>query len=356
MLHFHKMRSTRFSLHSKWLLSAILLITALGCRTTAPIYVWKPPAVEIPRNSKIAIAPLIADPILGGAIQMAMLEQRPAIRADLAVLTEQQLLEASPVRLASTASFLSDLTALQAAQSLGADLLICGQVYSSDIDWTKEASSSADSTKNMNQVFLQRMSGTDVLDPEYHLLMSWNLMRVSTGQSIGSEQFTIHSHEVLERYPDLQHLADQPATLLVTAAARETWRSVAPSVSKETVQLAVPWLQPGAIRTQLGVRAAKKGQWNIAAEHWRAVASRWWLPSPAASHNLAIAEAAKEDFAAARSHLENASGWRNIGLPIETPIWLDYQQRRYHQAHGLEPPEKGWLFPSSAELQNHYGH
>lgn len=330
-----------------WLISILML--SAGCRTSAPIYVWQPPQVEVDRGAKIAIAPLMADPLLARAIEIAMLEQRPAIRADLAMLTHEQLLELAPVRLASTAAVLSDLNALQAAQALQADILICGQVYSYDIDWWAEGESPRLAGSNFNQRFFQRLSGSQSDGPDYHLLLSWNIMQVSTGKSLGAEQFLVQSHEVAEKYPDLQHLADQPAYQLITAAARETWRSVAPSVTKERVRLASPWLQPGWLRVQMGNRAAKRGHWADAERHWQQ-AALWWLPTPAAHHNLAIAHAAKEDFANAKQHLNRLSWPFRNGLPIETPLWLDMQHQRYHQAHGLEPPQEGWAFPEPLDV------
>lgn len=326
-----------------------LQVILSGCRTSAPIYVWQPPQVSVEREAKIAIAPLVADPLLARAIEIAMLEQRPAIRADLAVLTHEQLLEAVPVRFASTAVMISDLNALKAAQALGADVLVCGQVYSYDVDWLADGKTPHASTQNFNQKFLQRLTGSTTNDPGFHILMSWNIMQVSTGRSIGSEQFLIHSRDVLESYPDLQHLADQPTYQLITAAARETWKSIAPSVTRQQVQLASPWLQPGALRVQMGNRAAKQGQWEEAERHWR-YAAGWWLPTPAAHHNLAIALAAKEDFSGAKEQLCRV-GWPFRGsLPLESPMWLDLHHQRYHEAHGMPPPQEGWSFPQPEPL------
>ena len=133
-------------------------------------------------------------------------------------------------------------------------------------------------------------------------------MEVATGRSLGSRQSQLHSHEIPQRYPDLQAMADEPAAQLLHATAREAWKTLAPVVEKSEVRLATPWLQPGSWQVRRGVRAAKQGQWQLAEQHWQRVADRWWLPTPAAHHNLAIAMAAREDFDSARRTLQQATG------------------------------------------------
>jgi len=320
----------------------------LGCRTVAPIYVWSPAEVSTTRGTSIAVAALSIDPTITAALELAILEQRPASRKDLAVLTSQQLLEASPVRLASTAPSLgminSDLEAIRSAQMAGADLLLFGQVYSTDIDWKDDNNVANLATANRNRTFVQRLFGKSVQGPNRHIVMSWNVIEVPTGKSMGSQQFRLYSNEVLKRYPDLQSLSDRPTYQLITAAARESWRSVAPTVDKADVRLAVPWFQPGSWRVGLGVRAAKNGQWQIAEDHWSRAASSW-LPTPAAHHNLAIAKAAREEFASAKKELQRADGPLSIRLPAETLVWLDRHHRLYHQAHQLPTPLEGWSYP-----------
>jgi hypothetical protein len=336
----------------RWLLALALVCCQCGCRTVAPIHVWNPPEVGTPRGSSVAVATLSIDPSVSAAIETAILEQRPASRADLALVTSRQLLEASPVRLASTAPSMtmisSDLEAIRSAQIAGANLLLFGQVYSSDIDWKDDQNVGNIATANMNRTLFQRLLGRTVKGPNRHIVMSWNVIDVPTGKSLGSQQFKVTSHEVLDRYPDLQSLSAQPTYQLITAAARETWRSVAPAVDKADVRLAVPWFQPGSLRVGLGVRAAKQGQWQMAEHHWSRAASSW-LPTPAAHHNLAIAKAAREDFEGAKQQLQHADGPLSIRLPAETLVWLDRHHRLYHQAHQLPEPVHGWSFPDVPE-------
>ena len=118
---------------------------------------------------------------------------------------------------------------------------------------------------------------------------------------------------------------------------------MSPYVYKDQVRLAVSWFQPGSFRVWRGVRAAKKGQWQIAEQYWQSAADGL-LPSPAAHHNLAIAKAAREDFSSAKQELQHATGIMSRRLPPETLIWLDHNHKSYCKAHQLAEPIEGWSF------------
>lgn len=336
---------TTFTTTQAVLLGLGCFVVLTGCRTKVPIHVWKPARVAVERHARIAVAPVAGPMQIAGALETALLAQRPAVRSDIAILTSQQLLEASPVRLASTAALSNDLMALQAAKAAGADLVLCGQIIEQKLDVSQDQQeASATSEKNMNQVFFQRLgqSGKQK-DPGYHLVMSWNVLSTHTGQSLATQQFKIQSRDIATRYPDLQGMAAQPNQQLITACARETWKSLSPVVEKDQVRLASPWFQPGSWRVVRGVRLAKKGQWQIAEQYWQSAADGF-LPSPAAHHNLAIAKAAREDFSAAKQELQQATGPLSRRLPAETLVWLDHHHKQFNQAHLLPPPAEGWSF------------
>ena len=315
-----------------------------GCRARAPIYVWRPAKVTVPKPSRIALAPVAGDMQLAAFLEQALMQQRPAARSDIAILTSQQLAQVSPVRLASTAALSNDLIALQAARAAGADLVLCGQVIDGKLDFNNASPASAPQ-QNMNQVFFQRLGKNQTKDPGFHLVMAWNVLDTRTGKLVGSNQFKITSRDLVKKYPDLQVLQASPTEQLITACARESWRTLAPTVEKEEVRLAVSFLQPGSWRVWRGVRAAKKGQWQLAEQYWQSAADGL-LPSPAAHHNLAIAKASREQFQAAKAELQSATGLLSRRLPPETLVWLDYNHRLYHQAHQLGTPSEGWSFPT----------
>lgn len=327
------------------LLAVWCLVHCTGCRVKAPIYVWRPPNISAPRQARIALAPISGHSRLAPAMQEALMQQRPAARADVALLTAEQLLQVSPVRLVSTHSLSNDLVALQAAKAAQAEFLLCGQVIECKLDLDSDADKPKPEVQNMNQVFFQRLGlqKSKTKDPGYYMVMSWNVLETQTGRSVGSCQVKVKSSDVAKNYPDLQGMSDQPAQQLIQASAREAWKVLSPFVCKDQVRLAVSWFQPGGFRVWRGVRAAKKGQWQIAESYWQSVADGL-LPSPAAHHNLAIAKAAREDFSGAKAELQSATGIMSRRLPPETLVWLDFNHKMYNQAHQLGEPPEGWSF------------
>ncbi len=269
-----------------------------------------------------------------------MVAQRPMARGDIAVVTGAQLLESSPVRLASTSALESDLVSIHAAREMGADLLLQGEIMAARIELEPEQELPADA--NMNEVFFQRKGPTKKRDES--LLLSWRVIDVATSQTVDASAFTLRTRDVLKRYPDLQLLESDPPQMLIAASARESWKSVAPYLQRERVRLASPWLQPGSFFVRRGVSAARKGQWELAEQRWT-TATRWFPFNGAAHHNLAVSYAAREDFPAAKRELLKAKGPLAARVPTETLYWLDVHHREYNRAHGLGTPAEGWAFP-----------
>lgn len=340
--------------HLAWLhCTAIAVIFFVGCHTVAPIYVWKPPQVVAPPAAKIALAPVAGDPEISRRIENAMLAQRPAACADLAVFTSQQLMDCSPIRLASTAPLNNDATAIYAARAAGADLLLQGEILATDITLNDLAEAERleeeQQNSNMNQLFFKRLGQSENSIEARRILLSWRVIDVATSQTVGSQAYTLYSQSAAEQYPDLAQAETTAANLLIAASARQTWQAIAPVVSKDQVRLTIPWAQPGAWLVRRGVRAAKKGDWPKAEELWQKASDRYWF-NASAHHNLAIAMAAREDFSAAKQELSEARGVLSFRLPHETLFWLDQQHRDYHRAHGLATPSEGWAFPEHREL------
>jgi hypothetical protein len=315
----------------------VFVCAGIGCTKTASIHVWQPAEVPMPPHAKIALAPLGGDRELADRVEQQLLAQR---RSDLAVFTAEQLAQASPIRLASTASLSSDLTAIQAARAAGADVLLVGEILQSQVD-LQSGNEPARESENMNLAFFQRREN-DSHENE-SILLSWRVLDVESAHTMAAHSFTLHSREARKLYPDLVVTEHDSTQVLIAATARETWKSVAPYVTQDRVRLAVPWFAPGAFTVQRGVAAARKGQWPLAEQRWSRVSSVFWFNS-AAHHNLAIAKAAREDFPAAKEELQKARGLFAYRLPSNTLYWLDQRHRLYNEAHGLGEPEEGWAF------------
>lgn len=329
-----------------------LALSCVSCRAFAPIHVWRPAQIEIPEQAHIALAPIAGGGEIARNLEQAMLAQRPLAKSDVALFTPEQLASRSPVRLASTAALSSDLAAIQAARAVNADIVLHGEVLSLKLN--PDADQSAEepaASQNMNEVFFSRLGKPKNLGPEEeeNLILSWRVVDAKSSRTLGSHICSLSTQQATKDYPDLAVTFSQnPRQLLLAAAARESWKSIAPVVVKEEVRLAVPYFQPGAWQVRRGVSAAKKGNWILAESRWKQVVERFGFQA-AAHHNLAVAYAAKEDFRAAKQQLQEATGPLSLRLPGETLFWLDKNHREYHSAHGIPTPIEGWAFPTPDE-------
>jgi hypothetical protein len=299
----------------------------------------------VPASGRVAIGPIAGDAALAAALQQAMLAQRPPIRSDLAIFTPEQLLEHSAVRLASTAPLTNDVLSLAAARQVGADVLLQGQILDTDIDMQaldNVAVEKKETQVDWNQAFFRKPQDTQTKHET--IVLSWRVIDVASGRTIGNNSFNLATKKAIEQYPDLDFVEHDQSQLLIAASARESWKTIAPFVTKDHVRLAVPWFQPGAFTVRRGVRAARKGNWELAQRHWQRASDIYWF-NAAAHHNLALAHAAREDFSAAKAELQQATGLSSVRLPPETLVWLDQQHRQHNAALGLGTPAEGWSFP-----------
>jgi hypothetical protein len=174
--------------------------------------------------------------------------------------------------------------------------------------------------------------------------VAWRVFDVASGRVVGNQTLGIDRIDADQRYPDLQLLLPSARDRVIAASARETWQAVTPYLEKEDAELALPWLQPGASQIRRGNAYARIGRWDMAETEWTAVATRYPF-SDAAKHNMALAQAAREDFSGAKETLGALGPLRSRELQSKTLVWLDRRHRWHHTALGLPPPPEGWAFP-----------
>ena len=309
-----------------------VLAFGIGCRSAVPIYVWQPAPFTCPHQARIAIAPVAGEEKIAARVETALMMERPQARADLQLIGSQQLLQQSPIRLVSTAALQNDATALQAAQQVSANLLLEGQVLGAKLIDPKDRKPPKYKEPPENE----------------QLLISWRIIDVTTSRSVSNHVVSIDTRRADQDYPDMLLTHTDPTERLIAASARDSWKGLAPSVTKDKVELMVPWLQIGAMQTRGGIVDAHKGRWDLAEQKFARAARRNPL-NVAAHHNLAIAHAAREDFPQAKQDLSEVSWPLSLRLPAESRFWLDQRHRQYHEAHGLGRPAEGWSFPDPAE-------
>ncbi|HBE66742.1 MAG TPA: hypothetical protein DDW52_01205 [Planctomycetaceae bacterium] len=328
-----RVRSAVIPQATEVLLLVAFLLVNIGCRRLAPIHVWQAGQFAPPPSAKLALGPVAGAPPIARRLEQELFAQRPAARSDLAMFTAEQLHLRSPVKLASTAALSHDALAIKAAKSVGADVLLQGEILVAELaeDDQQEPQGQID----YNNLYFAQPEET----PDEHLLVSWRLIDVKTSQVIGAHSVNLRSSAAKEQYPELFSLSADQA--LEAAVARETWKALAPTVGKDNVRLATSTLMPGSIGVRFGNRYARRGDWATAERHWQRVTD-WFPLNASAQHNLALAHAAKEDFQAAKQQLQKARGPLAFRLPSETLFWLDVTHKNYVEAHQLPPPVEGW--------------
>lgn len=311
---------------------------------SAPMHVLHPARLNVPAAKRIAFAPIAARQGLATELEQAIRAQSPTIRGELQLLTAQELMAASPVRLASTAPLTGDMTALLAARSAQAELLLMGEVVQDELGGTE-----SDDKHPQAEIIQFGASGGPLIAPSNlqrpeRVAVAWRVFDVASGQQVGSQTLAIDRMVADREYPDLQIAIPMPRDRVIAASARQTWQAVAPYMSKEDVVIALPWFQPGASQIRRGNAYARIGRWDMAEEEWTIAASRHpW--SNSAKLNLAIAQVAREDFEAGKATLSTLGPLRLRKRQAETLVWMDQRHRWYHESLGLPPPDGGWSFP-----------
>jgi hypothetical protein len=226
------------------------------------------------------------------------------------------------------------MTAIQAARNSSANLLLEGEVLIAKfVEPENREPVTADSPA-----------------PNEQLLISWRVIDVATSKSVTNQVVSIDTQRADNDYPDMLLTHPDPTDRLIVASARDSWKGLAPSVARDEIELMIPWLQIGAMQVRYGIVDCHNGRWDLAEQKF-ATAARWNPLNVAAHHNLAIAQAAREDFPAAKEQLSKVSWPLSTRLPAESRFWLDQHDRQYRAAHGLGKPEQGWLFPDPVESE-----
>jgi hypothetical protein len=315
---------------------------------SAPMHVLHPSRLNLPPTSRVAFAPIVAKGALAAEYEQALLAQCPSPEASSRVLTATALAEASPIRLASTAPLTSDLTAIHAARQAQADLLLIGEVIQDEL-----GESDAESDALPPELSALNARGPLLLPPQSlrrpeRVAVAWRVFDVESGRVVGSHTSAIDRMEADRKYPDLQFAFPEGRERVIAASARQTWQAIAPYVEKEDAVLALPWFEPGASQVRRGNAYARSGRWDLAEVEWTAAHTKHPF-SNSAKHNLAMAQAAREDFSGAKETLGSMGPLRRRKLQSESLVWLDARHRWHHDALGLPPPAEGFAFPAPAE-------
>lgn len=308
---------------SKVTVTAALAVTC-GCRVGAPVHVWQPPILESAVGKRVAIGPVVGPKEVADPIRQAMLAQAPADAGRAITAVDPEKLDQSDtIRLVSGTSDVNDIALSSVAKRESVDYILRGQVLS------RRTMNDADG------------DGQSDFDPDVPLAVSWRLMSVADDRHAGGAPVIVDVKSAIETYPDLAIVGD-PAAQLATASVRDAYRLVTPSIVRDRVQLAIPYVMPGSKETRRGNALAMQGRWGEAEKVWQAVTEDH--PTQiAALHNLAVAAAAGQDFSRAKTLVRKAIRRQPTALNKNTLVWIEQQQRKYHQAFELPDPPEGWF-------------
>ncbi|MFG0290586.1 MAG: hypothetical protein ACF8CQ_20575 [Rhodopirellula sp. JB044] len=304
-----------------------LLSCLLGCQTTAPIHLWQPPQLASVAGESIVLMEIAGPDQTAAGLRQELLEQTQPSRKNrtgqppasaVSFLLPDQLPDESTIRLVSAVdNDPSDLAVAAAARRSGLRYLMRGQI----------------------------MHATGNPRSDERLSVVWKLVGLDDDCPTEGMPISISQKEIEQRHPDLMAITD-PHVRLQKAMIRETLSLLNQSVVREVVTLAEPRYSLGSRAVRRGNELARLGNWPAAESIWTETLER--RPGQVAAWiNASIAAAARQDFEEAKRRVTRAiqlSAFSpvNRDLAKETLVWLELQQREYHETFGLPDPPGGW--------------
>lgn len=291
-------------------IAATLLLLAAGCAPRAQLMVWHPAELDITGLERLAIIDFEGEQ-QSGKIARAALQTQLFENKYYNLIDQAELARVKPV-LRNDGS--PDLTAaLEAARVLGVDVLLCGQVVSYNVlddmqtDHRIELGGSTSKSKSGSEsnALGFGLDSTQTLTREASVSVAVKLIDVRTGQLRAARQFahTFNGKRV-NGNGDLP-ARDAILTKLLNECSQDTVRMIAPHYRPQEIALARTYYGKGLKEIREGNKLATKGNWAEAEQHWQA-AARENPQSHVAHFNLAVAAEARQDYSAAKQHLDTA--------------------------------------------------
>lgn len=288
-----------------------------GCRVAVPIHTWQPPKLASTVGKRVVLSTVAGPEDLAGPLKEKLFAMTPSdVGRATTLLDASALRDTAQIRLVSADDGEPNDVALAAASRReGIDFVLRGEV-------------------------IQDRYAKPIAAQGRKLKVSWRLTSLAAPQAVLGSPVVVDNQSAIDHYPDLALVGDEDQIL--TAAARDTFRLVTPSVQRDQVPLAAPYLLPGSKEVRRGNAAALTGHWGDAQTIWNAVAQKH--PSQfAATHNLALAAAAGQDFSRAKQLARQAIRRHPSAHYKQTLVWIELQQRAYHKAFQLPDPPEGWF-------------
>ena len=313
------------------------LVACIGCRMSAPVYVWKSPPMNHGGVMTIAVGPIGGDLPVAEKLDQAMIASRPQSMPQLAVLYPDQLARSGGIQLVAYDGQPSEMATLGAARRVGANYVLSGHVVQHQLEQTDEKGAS----KQTWYRFLKRPP------PPERMTVRWSLYETATGKRVLEQNVEMNRTDAEKTYPDL---AFQPTGDLkvIAACARKSWEMIVPTTYATDASLALPWFSLGSTQVRKGNAYAKLGRWEDAEREWQEAADQHpW--NTAAWTNLSIAAVAHEDFELASSRLKHANTtfWPGDETS-KTKAWIEKHQREYEASFNPNNAPPARYYPNGA--------
>jgi hypothetical protein len=289
-----------------------------------PMHVWRPAELESTVGKRVVVSTVAGPEEVAQQLKQKLLDTAPRDSGRETTLIDAASLQSkTKIRLVSaTDDQPNDLALASVARREGVDYVLRGEV-------------------------IENRYATQTPDPNAKLKISWRLAALDGKSPVNGKPVVVDVKSAIERYPDLGVLSDADQ-ILSSAAARETFRLMTPSVDRAHVQLSVAYLMPGSHDVRRGNASALAGRWGEAESIWLEVLEMH-PTQVAAIHNLALAAAAGQDFSRAKQLARNAIRLQPWGLHQQTLVWIELNQRAYHKSFGLPDPPEGWFVTSESQ-------
>ena len=245
-------------------------VTACGCAHVAKIPLWRPVAAPVEGVQTVAVLPFEGE---WGTRVAEEVSDAFAKSGTYTIVGANTLPTIQRVSLGNEAPPLDQL--LVAARQADIDAVLTGTIVSEE---------------SSPRPLHSRVSFTRKA-PQSHSSMTveYRLIDTRTGETLSQNRISC-----LE--PESRESTDQLQQTLIQRCGLEVVSQLTPQCGDCRIALAnCPWMARGSFQVRQGIRAAEKGNWDIAVQAWES-ALRANPTNDAALFNLALAAASRSEF------------------------------------------------------------
>jgi len=309
----------------------VLALGVSGCASTASVFVWQPAEAHISGIRRLAVLDF-RGPENRGQIARSALVAKFAENGFYELVDQGQL---GPIQ---GPNGLPDVNrAIYAARAQGIDALLVGDVVSYDVADDVQRDQNFEfggaTGKNGKEQVAQMLMGmriekNETINREVSVALAFQLIDVRTGRILAAKQTAHTDAGTMTNGEGYLPGRDRGLTEMMDFCSRDIVHMLAPHQVSYEVDLASANWGKAAKEIRAGNKCAEKADWATAEAHWE-TALGLDPDNHAAMHNLALARAARMDYAGADRLLEDAIALKGTSLYTESRALVSRQRERY---------------------------